>query len=363
MSRRNVRNRLVAIAGVLACSLGLTNVETTQILVPADYVSGAWLLYHDKYVSSDGRIIDTRANGISHSEGQGYGMLLAVSADDRRSFDRIWAWTKVNLYVRGDGLAAWRWDPASTPHITDENNATDGDLLIAWALSLAAQKWKSGGYREAAQAIAAAIAKNAVIDSPYGKILLPGVHGFAGKDQPDGPIVNLSYWVFPAIRDLGLVSAAFPADELIKTGLKLTRDARFGPAALPSDWISLASATPVPAQNYPAQFGHDAIRVPLYLAWYSRDYPDVLAEFEKSWRGAREPSVAVVELATATPIAGMADPGYVAVADLVSCSLGSEKTADRAAAFQTTDYYPSTLHLLSLIALAERYPLCLPDLQ
>jgi endoglucanase len=363
MSRKGVLNRLVAIAGVLACSLGLANVDTTQTLVPGDYVSGAWLLYQDKYVNSDGRVIDTRANGISHSEGQGYGMLLAVNADDRRSFDRIWAWTKANLYVRGDGLASWRWDPASMPHVTDQNNATDGDILIAWALAQAAQKWQNGAYRDDARSIANAIAVNATADSAFGKILLPGVHGFSKDDQPDGPVVNLSYWVFPAIRDLGVVSASFPAEELLKTGLKLMREARFGPAALPADWISLASAQPVPAQNYPAQFGHDAIRAPLYLAWYSRDYPDLLAGFAKSWRSSSQPSVAVVELATATPISGMADPGYVAVADLVSCSLGNEKTADRAAAFQTTDYYPSTLHLLSLIALAERYPRCLPDLQ
>jgi endoglucanase len=363
MIRKGIYNRLFLLAGVLTCSLGMAGVQSSQVFIPSDFVSGAWLLYRDKYVTPEGRVVDTRANDISHSEGQGYGMLIAVAADDRHSFDRIWAWTKANLYVSTDGLAAWRWDPAATPHVTDTNNATDGDLLIGWALSQAAQKWGGGGYGDAAKHIADAIARKVVIDTSYGKVLLPGAHGFSPADQPDGPVVNLSYWVFPAIRDLGVVSSSFPAAELIKTGLSLTRTARFGPAHLPSDWVSLNGKVPQPAAGYPAQFGHDAIRVPLYVAWYSRDYPDILATFADVWRQPADNTMAVIELATATPISGMPDPGYAAVADLVSCSLGHETTASRATAFETTDYYPSTLHLLSLIALAERYPRCLPDLQ
>ncbi len=40
-------------------------------------------------------------------------MLMAEAAEDRDSFNRIWQWTKANLFVRDDGLAAWRWDPTS----------------------------------------------------------------------------------------------------------------------------------------------------------------------------------------------------------------------------------------------------------
>jgi len=41
--------------------------------------------------------------GISHSEGQGYGMLLAVAADDRPTFDLLWGWTRAQLMLRNDG--------------------------------------------------------------------------------------------------------------------------------------------------------------------------------------------------------------------------------------------------------------------
>jgi len=50
-------------------------------------------------------------------------MLLAAAAADRSSFDAIWSWTKENLMVRPDRLAAWKWDP-DTKRADDKNNAT-----------------------------------------------------------------------------------------------------------------------------------------------------------------------------------------------------------------------------------------------
>lgn len=360
MIRRSATIKTMLLAGSVAASFAATAIAGSD-LQPADYVAGAWMLYRHDFVTPEGRVVDTRANGISHSEGQGYGMLIAVIADDQRTFDRIWSWTKANLYTRGDSLAAWRWDPSATPHVTDQNNATDGDLLIGWALSKAAQAWTKPEYALDAKQIAEAIADKAVIDTPVGKVLLPGAAGFGPKDQADGPVVNLSYWVYPAIAELGLASSRFPADELIRTGLSFTASARFGSADLPANWISVKERHPVPAKSYPVQFGHDAIRIPLYLAWYSRDYADLLTPFDNAWQASSGP--AVVDLETASVHAPMPEAGYRAVAELVGCSLGRMPVAPTAASFETTDYYPSTLHLLSLIAIAERYPACLPDTQ
>lgn len=362
MTSGSVTLKTMLLAGSIALS-PVAQAIADNTVQPADYVAGSWMLYRHDYVSPEGRVIDTRANGISHSEGQGYGMLIAVLADDQKTFERIWDWTKANLYVRGDSLAAWRWDPAAMPHVTDTNNATDGDLLIGWALAKAAHVWQNRNYARDANQIAEAIADRTVVDTPFGKALLPGEKGFGAKDQPDGPVVNLSYWVYPAIAELGVASARFPADELIKTGLSLTRTARFGPADLPADWISLKGISPVPANAYPAQFGHDAIRVPLYLAWYSRDHADLLMPFADAWRDTSKGAASVIDLATATTLSQMPDAGYRAVTELVGCSLGRDTVAPTAAAFETTDYYPSTLHLLSLVAIAERYPRCLPDTQ
>ena len=83
-------------------------------------------------------MVDTANGGVSHSEGQGYGMLLAQSYGDRQQFDQLWAWTKRgNLQIRKDRLLAWRWRPSGSGDagaVDDMNNASDGDVLVAWAL-------------------------------------------------------------------------------------------------------------------------------------------------------------------------------------------------------------------------------------
>lgn len=329
--------------------------------VAADIVQGAWLMYRHTFVSEDGRVIDNRNGEISHSEGQGYGMLMAVAADDRRSFDSMWRWTQSNLMVREDGLMAWRWDPAQTPHVQDRNNATDGDLLVAWALQRAGDLWQEPSYQAEAIKIARSIGTAATVDTPYGKVLLPGVAGFRTEEQPDGPVVNLAYWIFPAIEDLGRLTADFPADALIETGLKLLREARFGPAQLPADWISLKATPPAPAEAFVPQFGYDAIRVPLYLSWFSRDYPDILQTFADEWKTSPDDAPAAVELNTAARISPMSDPGYRAIVQVVRCSIDNRLSSHGIENFEPTDYYPSTLHILSLMAISERYPSCLTE--
>ncbi len=80
-----------------------------------------WAIYQKNFVSADGRVIDTGNGDVSHSEGQGYGLVIAAAYGDRAAFDRIWTWTQQNLQVRhGDKLLAWQWKPGAKP-IEDEN--------------------------------------------------------------------------------------------------------------------------------------------------------------------------------------------------------------------------------------------------
>ena len=43
-------------------------------------------------------------------------------------------------------------------------------------------------------------------DAAFGPLLLPAISGFAAEDRKDGPVLNLSYWVFPAFSRLHLVA-------------------------------------------------------------------------------------------------------------------------------------------------------------
>ncbi len=75
-------------------------------------------------------VIDDGNDGISHSEGQAYGLLLAQALGDRDAFRRIEGWTQSKLAIRPDGLMAWKWQADG---VADLRNATDGDILRAWA--------------------------------------------------------------------------------------------------------------------------------------------------------------------------------------------------------------------------------------
>lgn len=324
-----------------------------------DIVIGAWHLYKARFLEESGRIVDNVNGDISHSEGQGYAMLLAVAANDKSGFDKIWLWTQQELFIRGDNLAAWKWDPNQSPNVQDTNNATDGDLLIAWALLRARLVWREDRYIQQARNILKDIRQKLIIKTSFGQALLPGASGFKAEDQSDGPLINLSYWVFPAISELGLIDPLFPDRELIETGLTLVRKASFGPSGLPANWLSLANNTVKLAENFDPFFGYDSIRIPLYLAWYSNEHMDLLAPYANEWVKDRGYSLKVVDLQSGKAVGAMTDAGYRALADTVVCSMNGVVSDNLINNFSPSDYYPSTLHILSLLAISERYPTCL----
>jgi len=129
-----------------------------------------WGAFKSAYVTADGRVVDTGNGGISHSEGQGYGMLLAEAHGDRATFDHLWGWTGVNLMRDDVRLFRWRYDPKVGAAVADPNNATDGDIFIAWALLRASRRWKEQSYANDSRAIRAAIAQRlvAVLFHPAG---------------------------------------------------------------------------------------------------------------------------------------------------------------------------------------------------
>ena len=108
-----------------------------------------------------------REGGLERERGQ---------LNDRAAFERIWAWTRANLMVRDDQLIAWRWEPGQRPAVSDMNNASDGDILIAWALAEAAELWADVAHRASGRRIAVEIGRKlALFKSPHGALLLPGV--------------------------------------------------------------------------------------------------------------------------------------------------------------------------------------------
>ena len=234
-----------------------------------------WEQFKDAYIAN-GRVVDKGQDGISHSEGQGMALLLAVQNNDPKTFKQVWDWTKHNLQTRDDKLFAWSWSP--NVGINDANNASDGDLFIAWALSMAYTKWNEPSYLYEAIKISQSIRQKLLRKTNVGTVILPGEMGF---EKPDGLKLNLSYWVFPVIAELSKLDPAPEWEDLRVTGLWLIKEARFGKWQLPPDWLKLEGDRLKPVDG--DQFGYDAIRIPLYLIWGKQASPSSIKPFQKFW--------------------------------------------------------------------------------
>jgi len=317
-----------------------------------------WAAYAAKFITDEGRVIDTANGAISHSEGQGYGLLLAYLANNRSDFDRIWSFTRTELLLRDDGLAVWKWDPSKSPHVQDTNNATDGDLLIAYAAALAGAAWNRPDLTGTAAIMAKAIMDEGVWRADGMTMLKPGSVGFGPGDRRDGPVVNPSYWVYETFDVMNELAPDQGWQRLSSDGRKLLRAAmNIGPAELPPDWVSLHSA-PAVADGFPQQFSYNAVRIPLYLLRAGDRDRAILEPFARAMSD-ESGKVRLVDIASGKTSELLSDPGYRIIPAALRCTLDGAKLPADLTAFQATDYYPSTLQLLALSYVRRRHPECL----
>ncbi|PKU25748.1 glycosyl hydrolase family 8 [Telmatospirillum siberiense] len=317
--------------------------------------SEVWTAFKARFISAEGRVVDTGNGNISHSEGQGYAMLAAVAFDDPSTFRLLRGWTYSHLGHRPDGLFSWRWSPSDGGSVTDENNATDGDLLIAWALARAAERWGDAAFRADASKLAAAVLTSVVRTVGGVTVLLPGVDGFVHDDRL---VLNPSYWIFPAFTELDKVMPSPEWSALRSSGLVLLEAARFGRRQLPSDWIQLSTSAPsslplarrlAPAQDTPPTFGYDAIRVPLYLVWGKEGRSSVLDAFLRYWGGFASVAgiPAKIDVETGTVTSYSLSRGGQAIVALVE---DKDTTSGDRAIRVDDDYYSSVLFLMTQVA-------------
>lgn len=317
-----------------------------------------WESYRERFISSDGRIIDKANRQISHSEGQGYGMILAVSADDRATFEKIWQWTRNNLQVRGkDRLLAWSWGQRLNGewNVLDLNNATDGDLLVAYALLKAGERWNDPALRSEAVNLVQDIKKHVTVNAGEIPVLMPGYYGF---DKEQGLVLNLSYYVYPALEAFARFDDQNLWSRIIRGGLNLLDRACRPPWNTPPDWIFVRGDSVDVYKERSPRFGYEAIRVPLYLAWAGhhdalRRWAPILDWFERT--GTLPLWIDVVDSAISLTDA---PGGFYAVWAVVARSIGRPKTAEdlwvrarEKVPQEKDDYYSTSLFLLSLVGL------------
>ncbi len=309
-----------------------------------EFNQALWIEFQDRFIRS-GRVIDHDNGGISHSEGQGYGMILAEAFGDRKVFDDLFSWTQNHL-MREDGLLSWRWEQRSG--ITDENNATDGDILVAWALVRAAKRWKEAEYMDEALSLLLAIRTHAIVEVEGRLFILPGVVGF---ENPEGLILNPSYWVYPALDDFAQIEDEGIWSRIADSGEWLTEQAIMSPSGLALDWVQLTTDGPKAAPNFPARFSWDAVRIPLYVAWGAEHRHGLLVPYQRFWEEGYEKGdlPAWVDLSSGQTAPYSAPTGVRVIANMVT----ERALTDGAQVYVDESYFSSSLLILTVIAMEE----------
>lgn len=314
-----------------------------------------WEQYKSAFIQRDGRVIDKRQAQISHSEGQGYGLLCSVLYDDRATFHRVWQWTKDNLQSRKDNLFVWAWGKRQDDlwGVIDYNNATDGDLLIAYALLKASAKWNETSYKAEGLKIVEGIRRHLSISWDNRTFLMPGYYGFNRGDG--GVVLNPSYLIFAAYRSFAEIDEKSFWNKVYEDGLFLMERSRFGKFKLPPDWVIYNKTGVAILEEKGALFGYESIRTILYLAWEQHPrFPEgmkaILKLYEQLGYIPR-----YVDLVKDTISIEEAPAGFYAVYARAAEKSGHEalgrqlfKEAFKKVAAERDDYYSMSLLLLAL---------------
>lgn len=358
----NRRHCLSLLTGAAAAALGAPGARAALgALDLASEAAPVWEAWKTAHLTSDGRVVDTFQEDGSHSEGQGYGMVLAAIFEDAPAFRRMFDWTELNLARRGDGLLSWRWLPGRSDPVPDRNNASDGDLFYGWALVRAGRSFAEPRHMTRAIEIAEALAATCIVTDPSDPdrtVLLPAVHGFAH----DGRLtLNPSYYMPLAMRELADATGVQAIATCAAHGQALID--RVAAQGLVPDWIELDEDGWRPARLFPPQSGYEAIRVPLFQIWSGNaGAAAVRAMAAAHARAGDEPRLVpvVFEPDTGAVLERSPDPGYRALAGLVHCARSASVGAAIPAFDPDQPYYPATLQMFAMIAANEVLSECVP---
>ena len=227
-------------------------------------IQASWSEYKSLYIAKDGRVIDRVNSNITHSEAVGYAMYLAVKNSDLKTFDKIREWYKNNLTRNKFGLISWKWgkDKDNLWHVLDVNNASDGDLWIAYDNLLMFEKTKKIEYKQEALAIVQSIKEHLIIKEHDMLYLLPAKMGFTTNHSIE---INLSYYLFFIFDKFKQYDNDKIWTTLKEDGIKLLYQSRFTSLGLNADWIKIDKITGKTQYARNNSFGYDAIRIPFNI--------------------------------------------------------------------------------------------------
>ncbi|MFW7379680.1 MAG: glycosyl hydrolase family 8 [Oligoflexus sp.] len=222
---------------------------------------------------SDGSADVQMFPGESVSEATAYGLLIAVSMDDKETFDQLLRGFEKRKNFRG--MMSWKF--AVCGDVWQPGAATDADLDIAMALIMADRKW--GQYRQAAESVITALKQYGTSQCKGMLILRPG-DNWGGCQDPSDKRLNPSYFAPAYYQAFGrfLPNQADFWNQLVIDTYRLLDQYQQSNDGLLPDWSYADGSLAGP-------YGYEACRVPWRMAtdyaWNSR------AEAKKVLNGIR----------------------------------------------------------------------------
>ncbi|MFA5214744.1 glycosyl hydrolase family 8 [Sulfuricurvum sp.] len=232
----------------------------------------SWDNFKTSYIQPDGRVVDRQNNNITHTEGIGYALFFSVCYNDKETFQKLNHWLENNMPKNEQGLYPWKWgeNEKKSWTVLDTNNATDGDMWIAYAWLSASKKFKDEKYRTKALELIQSIQLHLTRTVDNHIFLLPGIQGF----ETNATItINPSYSI-PFIFDAFYIESHNIIWNNLKYDSLALLNMCYSTFHLHADWMiynkerhtfSLPSMRPY--------FSYDAIRIPLFWSIWSKLNP------------------------------------------------------------------------------------------
>lgn len=234
--------------------------------------AAAWAYFKQELLQSDGAVLRTDDNTVV-SEGQSYGMMLAVQNNDQSAFNKIWNWTKTNMQDNNPyGLFSWQCTPSG--EAISHEPAPDGEEMIAMALYFASHRWgdKTAPYNYSVQAkkILDNILKYEMTADYYLTFNVSEKNKF-----------NLSYYMPAFYRLFEIYTGNTAWGAVADNGYALLARSQNPSTGLVPDWSNKDGSL----QSTGQYFYYDAMRVPYQVAldavWFGTTEPRAKSYLDK----------------------------------------------------------------------------------
>jgi|GEM_PF-1727063 len=326
-------------------SYGLNSVVDDQVQAQ-QMLRNEWETWKAAFVSTSGyrRIITTDGNNTV-SEGMGYGLLLSVYFNEQTLFDELFDYVK-NCY-NSNGLMNWK---TNNGIVVEQGADAEADQNIALALIFADKMWGSDGrvdYELEAKTLLGKIQMHECESNGQLRVT-----DSASERRNPSHLVPGWYEIFSAYSGSSYWHAVkFQAYNLLKYAANPT-------TGLVPDWCNSFGGLDTSNSSQGSNFGYEATRSVLKTAisysWYGHtDAKYISSRQVNFFKNIGAANIVDGYRLTGTPVGNYHNAAFVACAAAGTMTGNDKQLAkefyDECLATEGSDYYGSTLRLISLM--------------